>query len=243
MPTFNSNLHFGSRIVFAPDGDLFLTLGERSLPESRVLAQDLTTHFGKVVRLHPDGSVPGDNPFVGRSDAKPEIWSYGHRNVQGATLDAQGRLWTIEHGPRGGDELNRPQAGRNYGWPIISYGIEYAGPKIGEGITARNGMEQPVYYWDPVIAPSGMTFYDGDLFPEWKADLFIASLRDMKLVRLRLQQDKVTGEEWLLQEIKQRVRDVKQGPDGALYVLTEAKEGKLLRIGRKIGASTKARTQ
>ncbi|HEY5807287.1 MAG TPA: PQQ-dependent sugar dehydrogenase, partial [Povalibacter sp.] len=233
MPTFDSKLHFGSRIVFAPDGKLFLTLGERSVPETRVLAQDLGKHFGKVVRINPDGSVPNDNPFVGRSDAKPEIWSYGHRNVQGATLDTQGRLWTIEHGPRGGDELNRPQAGLNYGWPIITYGIEYHGPKIGAGITAKEGLEQPVYYWDPVIAPSGMTFYDGDLLPEWKGNLFIASLLDMKLVRLQLTNDKVTGEEWLLQDRKQRVRDVKQGPDGALYVLTEAGDGALLRVGRK----------
>ena len=233
MPTFESKQHFGSRIVFAPDGALFLTLGDRSVPEARVLAQDLTTHFGKVVRINPDGSVPADNPFASRSDAKPEVWSYGHRNVQGATLDAQGRLWTIEHGPRGGDELNLPQAGLNYGWPVITYGIEYSGPKIGEGLTAKDGLEQPVYYWDPVIAPSGMTFYDGDLFPEWNGNLFVASLLDMKLVRLQLENDKVIGEEWLLQDRKQRVRDVKQGPDGALYVLTEAGDGALLRIGRR----------
>jgi glucose/arabinose dehydrogenase len=233
MPTWDSELHFGSRIVFAPDGKLFLTLGERSLPETRVHAQDLNSHFGKVVRLNPDGSVPSDNPFVGRGDAKPEIWSYGHRNIQAATLDAQGKLWTIEHGPRGGDELNQPQAGLNYGWPVITYGIEYAGPKIGEGITAKEGMEQPVYYWDPVIAPSGMIFYDGSLFPEWQGNLFVGGLGSTKLVRLQLQDGKVVGEEWLLQDRGSRIRDVKQGPDGAVYVVTEAADGQLLRIGRK----------
>lgn len=233
MPTFESNLHFGSRIVFTPDGKLFLALGERSVPETRVHSQDLNSHFGKVVRLNLDGSVPGDNPFVGRSDAKPEIWSYGHRNIQAATLAPDGKLWTIEHGPRGGDELNQPQAGRNYGWPVITYGIEYAGPKIGEGITAKEGMEQPVYYWDPVIAPSGMIIYDGALFPEWQGNIFVGSLVSMKLVRLQLENGKVTGEEWLLQDRGQRIRDVKQGSDGAIYVLTEAADGALIRIARK----------
>lgn len=232
MPTFKSNLHFGSRIVFTPDGKLFLTLGERSTPESRVHSQDLNSHFGKVVRLNLDGSVPSDNPFVGRSDAKPEIWSYGHRNIQAATLDAQGQLWTIEHGPRGGDELNHPQAGLNYGWPVITYGIEYAGPKIGDGITQKEGMEQPVYYWDPVIAPSGMMFYDGSLFPEWQGNIFVGGMASTKLVRLQLQDGKVTGEEWLLQG-RGRVRDVKQAPDGAIYVVIEAPDGELLRISRK----------
>src|SRR5690606_24221284 len=156
MPTFESSLHFGSRIAFAPDGKLFLALGERSMPASRVQSQDLNSHFGKIVRLNPDGSVPQDNPFVGQQGAKPEIWSYGHRNIQAATIDsATGTLWEVEHGPRGGDELNRPEPGKNYGWPVISYGIEYQGPKIGDGITQRAGMEQPLYYWDPVIAPSG----------------------------------------------------------------------------------------
>lgn len=233
MPTFDSNLHFGSRIVFTPDGKLFLTLGERSMPESRVHAQDLNSHFGKVVRLNLDGSVPEDNPFVGRKDAKPEIWSYGHRNVQAATLDPQGKLWTIEHGPRGGDELNHPQAGLNYGWPVITYGMEYAGPKIGDGITAKQGMEQPVYYWDPVIAPSGMIVYDGSMFPEWKGNIFVGGMASMKLVRLQLQDDKVVGEEWLLQDRGRRIRDVKQGPDGAIYVVTEAPDGEILKLSRK----------
>jgi aldose sugar dehydrogenase len=232
MPTYNGNLHFGSRIVFTPDGKMFLALGERSNPDARVHSQDLNSHFGKVVRLNLDGSVPADNPFVGRSDAKPEIWSYGHRNIQAATLDAQGKLWTIEHGPRGGDELNQPQAGHNYGWPVITYGIEYAGPKIGEGITQKEGMEQPVYYWDPVIAPSGMTVYNGTMFPEWQGNIFVGGMASMKLVRLQLENDKVVGEEWLLRD-RGRVRDVRQGPDGAIYVLLEAGEGAIVRIARK----------
>lgn len=233
MPTFASNLHFGSRIVFTPDGKLFLALGERSVPEARVHSQDLNSHFGKVVRINTDGSVPSDNPFVGRNDAKPEIWSYGHRNIQAAALAPDGKLWTIEHGPRGGDELNQPQPGLNYGWPVITYGIEYAGPKIGDGLTAKEGLEQPVYYWDPVIAPSGMVVYDGALFPEWQGNIFVGGMVSMKLVRLQLENGKVTGEEWLLQDRGQRIRDVKQGPDGAIYVVTEAADGALLRIARK----------
>jgi glucose/arabinose dehydrogenase len=228
MPTLDSDVHFGSRIVFAPDGKLFLTLGERG--EGRAQSQELDSHFGKVVRLNTDGSVPGDNPFARRSDAKPEIWSYGHRNMQAATLDSAGRLWDVEHGPRGGDELNLAQAGKNYGWPVITYGIEYHGPKIGAGITAKNGLEQPVYYWDPVIAPSGMIFYSGDLFPQWKGDVFIGGLASMKLVHLKLENDRVVGEEWLLRDRRSRIRDVQQGPDGAIYVLTEARRGSILRI-------------
>jgi aldose sugar dehydrogenase len=230
MPTFDSDYHFGSRIVFAPDGKLFLTLGERAVPGAREKSQDLGTHFGKVVRLNPDGTVPRDNPFVGRSDAKPEIWSYGHRNVQAASLDANGRLWTIEHGPRGGDELNRPEPGKNYGWPVITYGIEYQGPKVGEGLTAKDGLEQPVYYWDPVIAPSGMIFYSGDLFPQWKGDIFVGGMSSTKLVRIKLENDKVVGEEWLLTDRSSRIRDVKQGADGALYVLAEGANTGILRI-------------
>ena len=232
MPTYDGNLHFGSRIVFTPDGKLFLALGERSNPDARVHSQDLNSHFGKVVRLNLDGSVPADNPFVGRNDAKPEIWSYGHRNIQAATLDGAGKLWTIEHGPRGGDELNQPQPGRNYGWPVITYGIEYAGPKIGDGITQKEGMEQPVYYWDPVIAPSGMIVYDGSMFPEWQGNIFVGGMASMKLVRLQLENDKVVGEEWLLRD-RGRVRDVRQGADGAIYVLLEAADGAIVRIARK----------
>lgn len=231
MPTFESNLHFGSRIVFAPDGTLFLALGERSMPQARVQSQDLDSHFGKVVRLNPDGSVPADNPFTGRGDAKPEIWSYGHRNIQSAALDsATGKLWTIEHGPRGGDELNLPRAGHNYGWPVISYGINYSGEKIGEGITAKEGMEQPVYYWDPVIAPSGMIVYRGQLFPQWDGSIFVGGLASMKLVRLQMEGERVVGEEWLLQERNMRVRDVQQGPDGAIYVVADGPNSTLLRL-------------
>ena len=219
--------------MFATDGTIFLTTGERSDLQTRSGAQDLGTHLGKVVRLNRDGSVPGDNPFLKQSGALPENWSYGHRNIQGATLDRQGRLWTVEHGPRGGDELNLVKPGLNYGWPIITYGIEYDGRKIGEGATAKAGLTQPVYYWDPVIAPSGMTFYDGDMFPEWKGNLFIASLLDMKLVRLEFADDKVVGEEWLLRGRNQRVRDVKQAPDGSLYVLTEHGNGVLLQLKRE----------
>jgi glucose/arabinose dehydrogenase len=231
MPTLASGLHFGSRIVPTPDGKLFLTLGERSILPGRVQAQDLNSHLGKVVRINTDGTVPKDNPFVGKS-AKPEIWSYGHRNVQGAALDsATGRLWTIEHGPRGGDELNHPEAGKNYGWPIITYGIEYGGPKIGAGITQQAGMEQPVYYWDPVIAPGGMMVYQGALFPEWKGSIFVGALGGMKLVRLQMQGTNVVGEEWFLQDRGVRIRDVQQGPDGAIYVLTEAgASSELLRL-------------
>jgi aldose sugar dehydrogenase len=228
MPTLDSDLHFGSRIVFTPDGRLFLTLGERAKASEQ--SQNLNSHFGKIVRINTDGSVPEDNPFVGRSDAKPEIWSYGHRNIQAAALDATGRLWDVEHGPRGGDELNLAAAGKNYGWPVITYGIEYHGPKIGAGITAKEGLEQPVYYWDPVIAPSGMIFYSGDLFPQWQGDVFIGGLGSLKLVHLKLENDRVVGEEWLLQDRRSRIRDVQQGPDGAIYVLAEARRGSILRI-------------
>ncbi|MFM1885226.1 MAG: hypothetical protein RL026_383 [Pseudomonadota bacterium] len=230
QPTVQSGFHFGSRIVFDGQGHLYLSLGERALPVAREQSQDLAGHLGKVVRLNDDGSVPADNPFVGRAGARPEIWSYGHRNVQAAALDAQGRLWTIEHGPRGGDELNRPEAGRNYGWPVISYGIEYSGMKVGEGATARPGMEQPVYYWDPVIAPSGLVFHSGKLVPEWRGDLFVGGLGSMKLVRLKLDGDRVTGEEWLLRDRNARIRDVQEGPDGALYVITDGPDAALLRI-------------
>jgi glucose/arabinose dehydrogenase len=234
QPTLESDLHFGSRIVFARDGTLFLTLGERSIPTGRRQAQDLGSHLGKIVRIDKDGSVPPGNPFAGREGARPEIWSYGHRNVQGAALHpATGELWTIEHGPAGGDELNVPQAGRNYGWPVIVYGMEYGGEPIGEGRTAQPGMEQPIYYWDPVIAPSGMLFYTGDLFPAWKGSLFVGGLASSKLVRLRLDGRRVTGEEWLLQDLGERIRDVRQGPDGAIYVVVEGDEGRILRLTPK----------
>jgi len=236
QPTFASDAHFGSRIVITSDDKLFLTLGEREALSARVQSQDLQSDFGKIVRLNLDGTIPADNPFVGRSPAWPEIWSYGHRNVQAATLDPSGRLWTIEHGPSGGDELNQPKAGLNYGWPTIGYGIEYSGEKVGAGITALGGMEQPVYYWDPVIAPSGMIFYTGDLFREWRGDIFVGGLGSMKLVRLKLDGDKVVGEEWLLQERGARIRDVKQGSDGAIYVIADGGHlASLLRLSPKVG--------
>jgi glucose/arabinose dehydrogenase len=228
QPKVDGRSHFGSRLVFAPDGTLFVTLGDRFA--YREEAQNLANHFGKVVRINRDGSVPPDNPFVGRDGAKPEIWSYGHRNVQGATLDpATGRLWTAEHGARGGDEINRPEAGRNYGWPVITYGVDYSGARIGEG-TAKPGMEQPVHYWDPSIAPSGMTFYTGDAFPDWRGDLFVGSLKFGYVARLDVEDGRIVGEERLIEDLDQRIRDVRQGPDGNLYLLTDEDEGAVLKL-------------
>ncbi len=226
-PAWDSRLHFGSRLVFDPEGMLFVTTGERSHRQPRALAQDLTTHLGKVLRIHPQGE-PIDNP-VSLPDALPEIWSYGHRNVQGAALDAEGQLWVVEHGPRGGDELNRPQAGLNYGWPVISYGTEYTGFDVGQGVTAQDGMEQPVYYWDPVIAPSGMSFYQHDLFPGWRNSVLIGGLATQSLVRLTLEQGQVTGEARYL-EGQGRIRDVAVSKDGAVMVLTDAPNGALIRL-------------
>lgn len=226
-PAWASNLHFGSRLVWDRNGLLYVTLGERSHVESRQLAQDPSTHIGKIVRIHPDGSSPADNPFISDEGAD-EVWSYGHRNVQGAALHPQtGELWTIEHGPRGGDELNQPEAGKNYGWPIITYGEDYNGSPIGEGITQKEGMEQPLYYWDPVIAPSGMTFYTGGIFEEWQGNLLIGSLNPGGLVRLVLEGETVVGEQRLLSNAG-RVRDVVQGPAGAVWLVTDS--GKLLKL-------------
>jgi len=231
-PAWISRFHFGSRIVFRPDGTLFLTQGERSVPDARVFAQDLGGLLGKVVRLNKDGSIPRDNPFVGKTGVRPEIWAYGLRNVQAAALQpGTNLLWTIEHGPRGGDELNQPEAGKNYGWPVITYGTEYAGEKMPGGITAQSGMEQPVYYWDPVIAPSGATFYTGSLAPAWRGNLFVGGhLPEGKLVRLVLDGKRVVSEDWLIVEPGARIRDVKEGPDGALYLVTDATDGKILRV-------------
>ncbi|MDP8914444.1 MAG: PQQ-dependent sugar dehydrogenase [Pseudomonadota bacterium] len=229
QPTLESTLHAGGRMVWAPDGKLFVTLGERSILPGRVQAQRLDSHFGKIVRINPDGSVPRDNPFVGRQGARPEIWSSGHRNILSAALDARGRLWEVEMGPRGGDELNRPEAGKDYGWPTIGYGEEYSGAPIHKTTQAR-GMEQPLYYWDPVISPSGMVIYSGDLFPEWRGNVFIGGLSSKALVRLVMNGDRVAGEERLLTDRNARIREVVQGPDGALYVLTDAANGSLLRI-------------
>jgi glucose/arabinose dehydrogenase len=227
LPKVDGGQHFGSRIVFSRDGKLFLTLGERG---RRDWSQDLSRHMGKVIRLMPDGSVPPDNPFAGRENARPEIWSYGHRNPQSAALHPEtGVLWTVEHGAMGGDEINIPQAGRNYGWPVISYGKDYSGARIGEG-TSKSGMEQPIHYWDPSIAPSGMAFYTGDRFPRWKGNLFVGSLKFGLLVRLELEGEKVVKEERLLERLDQRIRDVRQGPDGLLYLLTDEGNGQLLRL-------------
>jgi glucose/arabinose dehydrogenase len=220
--------HWGSRLVFRRDGTLFVTTGDRFA--YRELAQDLSVTIGKIVRVTADGSVPRDNPFVGRQGVRPEIWSYGHRNIQAAALHPQtGDLWTVEHGARGGDELNRPEAGRNYGWPVITYGVDYSGARIGEG-TAKPGMEQPVYYWDPVIAPSGAVFYTGDAFPDWRGSLFIGGLVSRVLVRLSLDGDRVTREERYLADVGERIRNVRQGPDGLLYLLTDNTAGRILRV-------------
>jgi glucose/arabinose dehydrogenase len=229
-PTVEGNLHFGSRLVFGRDGTLFVTQGERY--NYRQQAQDLDSGLGKIVRINPDGSIPRDNPFVGRRNARPEIWSFGHRNIQAAALHPDtGQLWTVEHGAKGGDELNHPQAGKNYGWPVITYGIDYSGASIGEG-TSKPGMEQPVYYWDPVIAPSGMAFYTGNAFPDWKGCIFVGSLKPGLLVRLELKGNEVAREERYLAELHSRIREVEQGPDGFLYLLTDSDQGSILRVSK-----------
>ena len=219
--------HFGSRLVFDRDGKLFISLGDRrQIRES----QNLGNHIGTVIRLNDDGSVPEDNPFLGQAGALPEIYSYGHRNVQGMTLHpVSGEIWSHEHGPRGGDELNLVKAGANYGWPVITYGIDYSGAIITDK-TEAPGMEQPIVYWDPSIAPSGMAFYDGDQFPEWQGDLFIGALAHLHLRRLEMEGGQVVGQESLLTGLNERIRDVRNGPDGYLYVLTDSSNGQLLRL-------------
>ncbi len=224
----SSGNHYGCRIAQANDGNLFVTLGEHF--SYRNEAQNLGNHLGKVIRITSDGSAPSDNPFAGRDGAKTEIWSYGHRNEQGLAINpASGELWEIEHGPRGGDEVNIIGKGKNYGWPVIGYGIDYSGEKIHES-TADNGMEQPVKYWVPSISPSGMTFYTAKLFPKWTGSLFIGALSGKMLVRLSLNGSTVTGEERLLQNLNERIRDVRQGPDGALWLLTDNSAGRILRV-------------
>jgi len=227
-PKVKGGNHFGSRIVFARDGTMWITQGERF--NYREQAQDLGSDLGKIVRVNSDGSIPRDNPFVSRAGARPEIWSYGHRNVQAAAMDpATGQLWTVEHGARGGDELNHPEAGKNYGWPVISYGRNYNGSSIGEG-AVKAGMEQPVYYWDPVIAPSGMVFYTGDKFPQWRGNIFVGGLASQALVRLVLENGVVAKEERYLHELHERIRDVRQGNDGYLYLITDSSNGLVLRV-------------
>ncbi len=228
QPRVASPLHFGCRIVQMPDGHLFLALGERY--HRMQDAQRLDNHLGKVVRLTPDGAPAPGNPYLGQAGARPEIWSYGHRNPQGATLGPDGRLWTHEHGPQGGDEINLPQAGRNYGWPVITHGEQYGGGPIGEGISARPGMEQPLHHWTPSIAPSGMAFLTSDRYgPQWRGSLFVGSLKFRQLVRLEWAGGRLVREE-RLEGVGERVRDVRQGPDGLLYLLTDSPQGRLLRV-------------
>ena len=232
-PTYDGDKHYGSRLVFGRDGELFVTVGERSDKEVRNQAQDLGSGLGKVFRIDQDGRPLPDNPFVKKEGVLPEIWSYGHRNLQSAALDGDGRLWTVEHGPQGGDELNRPEAGLNYGWPDVTYGVEYSGDPVGEGITARQDTEQPVYYWDPVIGPSGMALYRGKEFPEWENAFLVGGLVSTGLVVLHVENDRVAYEERV--PLNARVRDVRVAPDGAVYVLTEdpdAGTSNILRLTR-----------
>jgi glucose/arabinose dehydrogenase len=233
-PSMNSPLHFGSRLVFGRDGTLFVTQGDRSIIPGRMQAQKMDSGIGKLVRINADGSIPKDNPFVGKEGVRPEIWSFGHRNIQSAALHpTTGELWEIEHGTRGGDEINIARKGKDYGWPTIAYGIEYQGGTITGGIQQQAGMEQPIYYWDPIIGPSGMTFYTGSLFPQWKGNLFVGGHGTRDLVRLTLDGEKITGEERLLKDLQPKpeaIRDVRTGPDGALYLLTDGAAGRLLKL-------------
>ncbi len=242
-PALASPLHFGSRLVFARDGKLFVTQGERSIPAGQKQAQDLASGLGKIVRINPDGSIPKDNPFVGKDGARPEIFSYGNRNVQAAALHPQtGELWEVEFGPQSGDEINIIRKGRDYGWPTITYGVNYGPAKtpITGGETQRPGMEQPLYYWDPTIAPSGMIFYTGSLFPKWKGSLLIAGKQPPGLpggfvTRLTLKGEKVVGEERLETPAPANWRDIRQGPDGAVYLLKDGTAGAIVKLTPKKG--------
>lgn len=231
LPVYDGDKHFGSSLAFAPDGKLFITLGERSDKPMRPQAQDLGSHMGKTIRINADGTVPQDNPFVGRAGALPEIWSLGHRNVQGVAVQpGTGAIWTIEHGTRGGDEVNLDKAGANYGWPDAAYGVEYAGGQINSGATQTPGTEQPIYYWDPVIAPGGATFYQGVMFPGWDGNLLVAGLKEKHIARLVIQNDRVVGEERLLTGLGERIRDVAIGADGSVWAITDEQNGKLVRL-------------
>lgn len=222
-PGYDGNKHFGSRLAFGPEGELYVTVGERSDAEPRVQAQNLQSGLGKIFRISQTGEALEGNPFIGEDGAQPEIWSLGHRNLQSATIDREGRLWTVEHGPKGGDELNLPQAGKNYGWPEVTYGVEYSGAAVGDGITQMANTEQPVYYWDPVIAPSGMAYYDADAIPEWKGAFLVGGLVSQGVVVLHMENDRVKFEERV--DLDARIRDVKVGPDGAVYAVTEQRGG------------------
>ena len=230
QPTYAGRMHYGSRVLFGPDGMVYLTLGERSDREIRPQAQQPGSHMGKILRLTPDGGPAPGNPFAGREGALPEIWTLGHRNVQSAVFDPQGRLWAVEHGAKGGDELNLVEKGRNYGWPVVAFGEEYSGAAIDTAETTRPGYADPVYYWDPVIAPSGAEWYTGALFPAWRDSLFVGALKEKRLVRLVIEGGRVVGEEHLLTDRGQRIRDVRQGPDGALYLVTDEDDGQLWRV-------------
>lgn len=233
QPAMKSNLHNGGRMVFAADGTLFIGLGDRSILPGRVQSQDLASDLGKIVRINADGSIPKDNPFVGKAGARPEIWSSGHRNVLGIAFDADKRLWEVEMGPRGGDEINLVVRAKDYGWPTIGYGREYAGPLIGDGITSKAGLEQPAYYWDPVIAPSSLAIYSGKMMPEWRGDMLVGGLASASVVRLVVRDGRITGEERLLSDRGDRVRDVVEGPDGALWIATDDDPGLILRVAKR----------
>ncbi len=230
-PSLASTLHFGSRLVWGRDGTLFITMGDRSITEGRMQAQRMDGLLGKIARIHADGSIPKDNPFVGKAGVPETMWSLGHRNIQSAALHpTTGELWEVEHGTRGGDELNVARKGKDYGWPTIAYGIEYRGGTITGGIQQQAGMEQPIYYWDPIVGPSGMAFYTAGLFPAWKGSLFVGGHGTRDLVRLTLDGEKVTGEERLLADQREAVRDVRQGPDGALYIVTDGAQGRVFKL-------------
>jgi glucose/arabinose dehydrogenase len=228
QPETGPAINLGGRLVANKDGTLFVTVGDRFTERDK--AQDLSADNGKIVRINSDGSIPNDNPFVSRKGARAEIWTLGHRNPEGLAIrPSDGSLWDVEHGAKGGDEINLIKPGHNYGWPVITYGVDYSGEKIGIG-TSKPGMDQPVYYWDPSIAPSGMAFYTGNLFPQWKGNLFIGALKFKSVRRLVMRADKVVGEETLLGDLGERIRDIRQGPDGALYILTDNTNGRILKL-------------